>query len=156
VKRRAALILVGLVCLTAADDPDWRFLELHDQRALLVLKPGESKEVSLCWRDVPGGRAPDMAVNDTPELSYQERNRMRSVTKHEQDGVIVTLDLEKSDAIANRLIEHDRKNWVVAAAKVSAGPEAKPGLVSVYVHHAAGTGRSVYRRGTIYVLVEKN
>jgi hypothetical protein len=149
-------ILVGLVCLAAADDPESKRVDLTDQKALVVLKPGETKEVSLCWRNVPGGRAPDMAVNDKPELSEQERDRMRSVTKHEQNGVIATLDLEKSDAIANRLIEQDEKYWIVAIARISAGPKARPGLVNMYVHHAAGTGRGVYRRGTIHVLVEKN
>jgi hypothetical protein len=149
----AALIFVSLVCISAGDEP--KAVDLADQKAMIVIKPGETKEVILCWKNVPGGRAPDIALNDKSELNREERNRLRTVEKYESHGVTVTLDFKRAGEIATRLLEHDHDYWMVAAIKVEAGPQAKPGVVNFYVHYAAGTGRFVYRRGAICVLVEK-
>jgi hypothetical protein len=149
----AALLLVSLVCISAGDEP--KAVDLADQKAMIVVKPRETKEVILCWKNVPGGRAPDIALNDRSELNREERNRLRTVEKYESQGVTVALDFKRAGEIATRLLEHDQDSWMVAAIKVEAGPRAKPGVVNFYVHYAAGTGRFVYRRGAICVLVDK-
>jgi hypothetical protein len=154
--KRLALLMVGIVGIAGADEPRRTDLDEIDQKALVVIKPGETKEVVLCWYDVPGGRAPDTALNEKAELSREERRQMKSVEKYESNGVAITLDWKKANEISSQLIEHDRKYWFVAAAKVEAGPQAKAGPMNVYLHYAAGTGRTVYRRGAICVLVSKD
>ena len=154
--KRLALLVMVIVSVTAADEPRRTDRDEIDQKALVVIKPGETKEVVLCWYDVPGGRAPDTAVNEKAELSWEERRGMRSVEKFESNGVVMTFDWKTANEIATQMIEHDPKYWLVVAAKVVAGPQAKPGPINAYVHHAAGTGRHVYRRGAICVLVGKD
>jgi hypothetical protein len=154
--KRLSLLVVGLIGITAGDDPRRTDLDEIDQKVLVVIKPGETKEVLLCWYDVPGGRAPDMALSEKPELNREERQRLGTVEKYESHGVTATLDWKKGNEIGTQLIEHDRKFWLVAAVKVVAGPQATPGPFFLYVHYAAGTGRFVYRRGAISVLVSKD
>jgi hypothetical protein len=148
------LFLPGLLALgiSAPDDPAPKSQDLTDQKALVVLKPGESKEAIVCWRGVPGGRHPVMAVGDKPELDGGERNKLRDVLSFEAGGIVATLDWERSESLSKAL-GRDGKNWVVAAAKVAARPDAKPGPVNLFVHYVAGTGRTVYRRGAICVLI---
>jgi hypothetical protein len=148
------LFLPGLLALgiSAPDDPAPKNQDLTDQKALIVLKPGESKEAIVCWRDVPGGRYPVMAVGDKPELDGGERDKLRNVLSFEGGGVVASLDLERSESLSKAL-GRDGKYWVVAAAKVTASPDAKPGPVNLFVHYVAGTGRFVYRRGAICVLI---
>jgi len=153
--KRAVLLLVGFVGITAVDEPQPKYTDLTDQKALVLIKPGETKEVMLCWHNVPGGRAPAMALSDQAEATWQEVQRLNNIEKLESNGVTMTLDWKRSSEIATQLIEHDQKYWVVAAVKVTAGPKAKPGPMDIYVHYAAGTGRGVYRRGSICVLVGK-
>jgi hypothetical protein len=148
------LFLPGLLALgiVAPDDPGPKYEDLTDQKALVVLKPGESKEAIVCWRDVPGGRLPVVAVGDKPELDGAERKKLRYVTSFQSGSIVVTIDLERSESLSKAL-GRDGKYWVVAAAKVAARPDAKPGPVNFFVHYVAGTGRTVYRRGAICVLI---
>jgi hypothetical protein len=148
------LLLPGLLALglAAPDEPAPKSEDLTDQKALVVLRPGESKEVIVCWRNVPGGRAPVMAFGDKPELDGPERKQPRFVKSFESGGIVATLDLERSESLEEAL-GRDGKNWVVAAARVAASPDAKPGPVNLFVHYVAGTGRTVYRRGAICVLI---
>ena len=151
---RAVLHLVALIGIPAVDNPEPKYIDLTDQMTLVLIKPGETKEVIICWRNVPGGRAPDMALSATAELTGDERRKLRSVNTYESNGVAVTMDWKRSEELSKQLIEQDHHTyWIVAAAKVAVGPKAKRGPLNVYVHYAAGTGRGVYRRGAICVLV---
>jgi hypothetical protein len=148
------LVLPGLLALgvSAPDEPAPKDEDLTDQKALVVLEPGESKEAIVCWRAVPGGRYPMMAVGVKPELDGGERHKLRNILSFEAGGIVASLDLERSEALSEAL-GRDGKYWVVAAAKVTARPDAKPGPVNFFVHYVAGTGRTVYRRGAICVLI---
>ena len=148
------LFLAGLLALgiSAPDDHAPKYEDLTDQRTLVVIKPGESKEAIVCWRDVPGGRFPVMAVGDRAELDGPERKKLRDVLSFESGGIVVTLDRKRSESLSKAL-GRDGKYWVVAAAKVAARPGATPGPVNLFVHYVAGTGRTVYRRGAICVLI---
>jgi hypothetical protein len=150
---RAVLLLVALIGIPAVANPEAKYIDLTDQMTLVRIKPGETKEVMICWRNVPGGRDTDMALSATAELTGDERRKLRSVNTYESNGVAVTMDWKRSEELSKQLIEHDHAYWIVAAAKVAVGPKAKRGPLNVYVHYAAGTGRGVYRRGAICVLV---
>ncbi len=150
---RISLVILGLAGIIAADDANPIYVDLTDQQALVLIKPGETKEVTLCWRNVPGGRAPDMALSDKAELSGAERKGLRTVGNYERNGVAFTLDWKRSGEISTQLIGEGRIFWVVAAVKIAAAPKTTAGPLTAYVHYAAGTGRGVYRRGAICVLV---
>ncbi|WP_442511326.1 hypothetical protein SH528x_002999 [Novipirellula sp. SH528] len=131
--------------------------------SVVTLAKGETREVITCW-DEGTGRVPVVflaASNDI--LSRDQVLHSTGELRLERDGVIAEYDKEKSNDTSAAFAKDGRylgkkkstefKHLTVVAVRVSANPDAKPGVHPVFVRVVSGTGRTMRLEGEFRVIV---
>ncbi|MBX7106069.1 MAG: hypothetical protein K1X57_18455 [Gemmataceae bacterium] len=122
---------------------------------VVVLKPGESKSVSVVWDDVGISRAASLWV--TPKARVTEHKEVDRGQEFTANGVVLSVDKKETERIQAVLTPSERKGsfmTVAAVLKVTAESGARPGVTKLYARWGGGQGAVDLRAVEIRVLVE--
>ncbi|WP_146394829.1 hypothetical protein [Planctomycetes bacterium CA13] len=131
--------------------------------SVVTLAQGETSEVIMCW-DEGTGRVPVVFLVASNEMLSKERVlHSTGELRLERNGVIAEYDKEKSSAASAAFAKDgiylgkkkstEFKHLTVVAVRVTATPDANPGVHPVFVRVVSGTGRTMRLKGEFRVIV---
>jgi hypothetical protein len=141
------LLLVALACtpVRASDSVP---------AIVVTLKPGESKEVTVVWDEVPITRAAFLWGTTKARITKQEEIDGNSEVR--SNGAGIAIDMERTKRLEKILTPSDPKpatTTVTGALKVHAEDGAKPGITKLYARWGGGQGAVDLRSVEIRIVI---